>query len=560
MLEGMDVARINFSHGTYEEHLKRIEAVKKLRAELGLPVALLLDTKGPEIRIGRFEKGPVELKEGETFTLTLNECRGDNCRVFVSTPQLADNLKPGTDILLDDGLIRLSVEKIQGPDIICRVLVGGVLSDNKGINVPGVRLHMPYLSQKDIDDIKFGIENGFDFIAASFVRRADDLFDVLRVLEENGGSKIKVIAKIENSEGVENLDDIIKTADGVMVARGDMGVEIPFEELPRIQKLIIKKTYMAGKICITATQMLDSMIKNPRPTRAEATDVANAIYDGTSALMLSGETAVGKYPVESLKTMCKIALKTEADINYKKRFLNLETEKLPNVTDAISHATCSTAHSLQAAAIVTVTKTGKTARFISRYRPQTPIIGCTTDEIVYRQLSLSWGVKPVMANEMANTDDLFEHAMDLAMNTGIVKLGDIVVLTAGVPLGVSGTTNIIKVHVVGNVLVKGQGITQKTVIGKLCVCNSEEEALIRFSDGDILVIPETSNNVMKILKKAGGIITEKGGTASHAATVGLLLDIPVICGAESATKILKNGTVVTVDAAHGLVYNGETKI
>ncbi|MDP4152491.1 MAG: pyruvate kinase [Bacillota bacterium] len=560
MLGGMNVARLNFSHGTHEDHAIRVEMVKKMREELGLHVALMLDTKGPEIRLGRFEHDSITLNEGDFFTLTPEDFLGTETKAHISTDKLADCMHPGQSLLIDDGLLRLKLDHIDGRDLCCKVVVGGPLSNNKSVNVPGIHLDIPYLSDKDVSDILFAIKYDFDFIAASFTRSVEDVFDVLRILEENGGSHIQVIAKIENAEGVDNVEDIIKVSDGIMVARGDMGVEIDFEELPRIQKLLIKKTHLAGKKCITATQMLDSMIKNPRPTRAETTDVANAIYDGTSAIMLSGETSIGKYPVESLQTMCKIAERTEADINYKKRFSTFENESSLNVTDAISLATCATAHGLGAAAIITVTKTGKTARLISRYRPAAPIIGCTPDPRVARQLSMSWGVTPLIVEEMMSTDELFDHAVDLAMKSGYVKLGDLVVLTAGVPLGVAGTTNLIKVHTVGHVLVKGLGISKKSVIGKLCVCNSEEEAVMRFSDGDILVIPETSNAIMKILKRAGGIITEKGGAASHAATVGLVLDIPVICGAEGAVSILKNGATATVDASHGLVYNGETKV
>lgn len=555
MLAGMDVVRLNFSHGTHGEHKERIEKVKRLREELNMPVAIMLDNKGPAIRTCSLKDPCVNLNAGDTFILTAEDIVGDENRVSVTVKDLKDKVSRGDIVYLDDGCIQLVVDDIKGQDIICKIVCGGVLSNQKSVNVPGVKLNLPYLSQVDIEDILFGIENDVDFIAASFTRRASDIIEIKRILEQHGGSKIQIIAKIENGEGVENIDEIIKVSDGIMVARGDMGVEIPLEELPKIQKDIIKKVYMSGKKAITATQMLESMINNPRPTRAEITDVANAVYDGTSALMLSGETAVGKYPVLTLKTMCKIAERTENDINYKKRFHEYNLE-CPNVANAISHATVTTALDLDAAAIITVTKTGNTARMISKFRPACPIIGCTTDEGVRRQLNLSWGVIPILIEEKSNTDELFDYAVEKALETGVVKSGDLVVITSGVPLGVPGTTNILKVHLVGHILVSGTGVNKKSVVGRLCVCKNEQEALRKFEKGDILVIPETSNNIMSVLKNASGIITEKGGFASHAAVVGLSLDIPVICGAEYATDILKSGTIVTLDGSRGLIFSG----
>lgn len=560
MLGGMNVARLNFSHGTHEEHAERVAQVKRIREELGLPVALLLDTKGPELRLGLFEDGHTTLKEGEDFILTPAPFLGTAHKSHVSSDILSSCVRPGTIIMLDDGLLKLEVHKVDGDEVYTRVLVGGPISNHKSLNVPGVKIGLPYLSPKDVEDILFAIEHDFDYIAASFVRCAQDIADIAALLEENNGKDIQIIAKIENTEGVDNADDIIKLSDGIMVARGDMGVEIDFEELPRIQKMLIKKTCSAGKKCITATQMLDSMMKSPRPTRAETSDVANAVYDGTSAIMLSGETSVGKYPVESLRTMCRIAECTENAIDYKSRFAKSALSSSPNVTDAISYATCSTSHSLNAAAIITVTKSGKTARFISKYRPSCPIIGCTTDRKVWRQLALSWGVSPLLTEEMRTTDDLFEHSVNRAVESDLVRLGDLVVLTAGVPVGVSGTTNLIKVHTVGNILVAGLGVSHKSAFGPVCVCENAAQALATFEQGDILVIAETSNELMPILKHTKAIITEKGGAGSHAATVGLLLDIPVVCGAENATALLKNGAIVTVDGERGLVYSGVANV
>lgn len=553
MLEGMNVARFNFSHADHAYHKKNMERIKRLREELHLPISTLLDTKGPEIRIGKFKNGKVELKEGQIFTLTIDDIEGTEKGCSVLYKDLPNDVYPGATILLDDGLIAMTVISLTDTDIVCRVLNDGVVSNNKGVNVPGVKLSMPYISEKDRADIIFGIENGFDFIAASFTRNADDILEIRKILDEYNCTTMDIIAKIENTEGVDNLDAILRVADGVMVARGDMGVEIPLEDVPVLQKMMIKKAYNAGKRVITATQMLDSMIKNPRPTRAESTDVANAIYDGTSAIMLSGETAAGLYPVEALKTMVRIAIRAEKDIDYVKRFKMRDFDDTPDVTNAISHATCTTAHDLGASAIITVTKAGKTARMISKYRPNVPIIGCTTSSHVCRQLNLSWGVIPLLIEEESNTDELFEHAVDAAEKTGIISDGDLVVITAGVPLGISGTTNMMKVHVVGHILASGTGITNKTACARLCVCKTPEEAMENFNDGDILVIPQTSNALFDLIKRSSGIITELPGANSHAAIAGLAMDLPVLVGVANATSLLKSGAVVTLDAARGIV-------
>ena len=445
-LAGMNVARFNFSHGTQESHLETFRVVSRVRSELHMPIATLLDTKGPEIRLKTFANGPVILKEGGLFTLTTREVPGDENIVSITHMNLPQDLGQQTRILIDDGLVELHVESKTETDIISRVVSGGQISDRKGVNVPGVRFSMPYISEKDKDDVLFGIRSGFDYIAASFVRGAEDVQALRQLLDENGGEHVRIIAKIENADGVAHIEEIIEASDAVMIARGDMGVEIPFEEIPIIQKRMIKAASMAGRQVITATQMLESMVHNPRPTRAEITDVANAIYDGTSATMLSGETASGKYPVEAVKTMARIAERAENDIDYRKRFLERSmAESSETITDAISHATCLIALNMHAAAIVTVTKSGTTAKMISRFRPNMPIIACTPDASTYRQLSLSWGVTPVLIGEERITDVLFEHAVDASVDTGIISKGDLVVLTAGVPLSISGTTNLIKV-------------------------------------------------------------------------------------------------------------------
>lgn len=449
ILGGMNGARFNFSHGTYEEQDKRMALFKGLREKLKKPVAMILDTKGPEIRLKNFKEGKVHLEKDQVFTLTGRDVEGTNEIVSITYEDLYQDVKVGNHILIDDGLVDMMVTKIKGKDIICQVKNSGFVSNHKGVNVPDIHLSLPYMSEKDKADIIFGIEHGVDFIAASFTRSAQDVLQVRKLLADNGGTDINIIAKIENSEGVQKIDEIIEAADGIMVARGDMGVEIPEEEVPVIQKMIIKKVYEAGKQVITATQMLDSMMKNPRPTRAETTDVANAIYDGTSVVMLSGETASGDYPLEALDMMVRIINRTEKDIDYRGRFFRHERKANPDITDAISHATCTTAYDLNAKAIINVTKSGKSARMISRYRPITDIIGCSTSEKVSRQLNMSWGVTPVLLKQKMDVFSLFEHAITTCQNQELVEEGDVVVITSGVPIGISGTTNLMKVHIVG---------------------------------------------------------------------------------------------------------------
>ncbi len=446
---GMNVARFNFSHGSYEEHMHKLKLLKRLRNELDLPVAALLDTKGPEIRIKKFKEERVMLEKGQTFTLTTKEVEGTKEIVSVTYKDLPKDLEIGSSVLIDDGLIAMKVIEKDDESVKCEVLNDGVVSNNKGVNLPGTDISMPFISEKDRQDIIFGAKNGFDFIAASFTRCADDVNQVRQILKENGGENLKIVAKIENLQGVNNIDEIIEAADAIMIARGDMGVEIPNEEVPVLQKKIIKQAYKSGTPVITATQMLDSMMKNPRPTRAETTDVANAIYDGTSAIMLSGETAAGKYPIEALKTMVRIAERTEQDIDYVRRFQFSELETEPDVTSAISHATCTTAHDLNAKAIITVTKSGRTALNISQFRPACPIMGCAMHPQVCRQLNLAWGVTPLHIREEEDTFILFDRAIKEVKNKGYVVDGDLTVITAGVPLGISGNSNLLKVQIVG---------------------------------------------------------------------------------------------------------------
>lgn len=449
MLKGMNVVRLNFSHGTYEEHKIKVDMVKKLRQELNLPIALLLDTKGPEIRTGIFANGFVELKEDQVFTFVREDIEGDNQKCSVTYKDLYQDVTPGNVVLVNDGLIEMLVEAVEGTNIVCRVKNSGIIGSHKGMHVRGASLKLPSVTPKEIQDVQFAIKNDFDFIALSFVRSKEDVLQIRSILNADGGNDIQVIAKIESREGIENADEIIEISDGIMVARGDLGVDISPEEVPTVQKMLIARCNMAGKPVITATQMLESMVHNPRPTRAEASDVANAIYDGTSAVMLSGETAAGKYPIESLEMMVRIIEKTEQGIDYEERFASKRFDIPVNITNAISHATCTTAHDLDAVAIISITKSGHTARMVSKFKPAYPIIAVTTSERIRRQLALWWGIYPFVIERQTNTDELFRQAVDKAIETGMVKKGDIVVLTAGVPAGVSGTTNIMKVEVAG---------------------------------------------------------------------------------------------------------------
>ncbi len=553
MQKGMNVARFNFSHGTHEEAKQRMDKVKSMREELNLPIATLLDTKGPEIRLKTFENGKIMLQEGQLFTLTTGDEIGNEDHAAITYPDLYKDVSVGTRILIDDGLIEMHVVRFEDKNIVCEVENGGPVSDRKGINVPNVELSFPYITEKDYDDIVFGIEQGFDLIAASFTRCADDILQIHNILEEHGGQRIRIIAKIENQQGVNNIDEILRVADGLMVARGDLGVELPFENVPIVQKMLISKSYNTGKQAVTATQMLDSMMTRPRPTRAEATDVANAIYDGTSAIMLSGETAAGQYPVEALETMVKIAIEAEQHIDYAERMRNREVMSNPDITNAIAHATCTTALDLNASAIVTVTNSGLTCYMVSKFQPTCPIIGCSIYPETCRLLNMAWGVTPVLVERQENSDELFDHAVECAKDAGLIKDGEIVVITAGIPLGISGTTNMIKVHVAGHVLVTGKGLDDRKVSGNVCVAQNAEDLKSKFKDGDIIVAKDTTNEMMEQIRMSSGLILEEEGENSHGAIAGLTLNVPVITGAVHATEILKTGSYVQMDAETGLV-------
>ena len=555
---GMDVARLNFSHGTHAEHAATIAAVRQAAKEEDKIVAILMDTKGPEIRLGTFQGGKAYLREGEEFILTTREVVGNNSIASVNYAGLTADVQAGMQILLADGLLVLEVVKVTADEIFCKVLAGGEVSDHKGVNVPGAKLRMPAVSEKDRQDIIFAIEHDLDFIATSFTRTADDVLAIRAILEEYR-SDIHIIAKIENQEGVDNLEKILEVADGIMVARGDLGVEVPTEEVPLLQKILISKCNEAGKPVITATQMLDSMIRNPMPTRAEASDVANAIFDGTDAVMLSGETAIGKYPVAAVRTMDRIARRAETALQYEKILESFQPPVERNVTDAIAYATCHVAKELGAAAIITSTHSGFTARNVSKYKPQARIVAVTPRQEVARKLVLNWGVFPVLCRPATTTDEMFSAALEAAEASHYIKKGDLVVITAGVPVGVSGTTNLLRVLTVGEILLKGAGLGRKAVTGKVRIANSASEAK-DLQAGEILVAAATDKDFVPYLEKAGGLLVEEGGLTSHAAVVALHLGLPAIVGATGALKLLTNGQTVTLDTVRGLVYRGKATV
>ncbi|TKC15778.1 pyruvate kinase [Robertmurraya kyonggiensis] len=562
MEAGMNVARLNFSHGDFEEHGNRIKNIREASQKLNKNVAILLDTKGPEIRTNNMVNGAIELEAGKNITISMTEVEGTEDKFSITYEGLIDDVEAGSKILLDDGLIGLEVIEIDrsAKEIHTKILNSGTLKNKKGVNVPGVSVKLPGITEKDAKDILFGIEQGVDFIAASFVRRASDVMEIRKLLEENNGTHINIIPKIENQEGVDNIDEILEVSDGLMVARGDLGVEIPAEEVPLVQKNLIKKCNDLGKPVITATQMLDSMQRNPRPTRAEASDVANAIFDGTDAIMLSGETAAGMYPVEAVQTMHNIASRAETALDHKRLLSKRTKESDTNITDAIGQSVAHTALNLSVSAIITPTESGHTARMISKYRPKAPIVAVTSHPSVYRRLALVWGVYPQLGVQADTTDDMLDTAVQASLNCQIVKHGDLVVITAGVPVGESGTTNLMKIHLVGDVLVKAQGIGRKSSYGKVVVARDAKEAISKVTEGSVLVTIGSDADMVPAIEKSSALITEEGGLTSHAAVVGLSLGIPVIVGAENATSILKDGQEITVDANRGVVYNGHASV
>lgn len=559
---GMNVSRLNFSHGNHEEHAARIKNIRVAAEKTGKKIGILLDTKGPEIRTNDMENGAVELKTGQECIISMNEVLGTAEKFSVTYDQLIDDVHPGAKILLDDGLIGLEVISIDKEEnqIKTKVLNAGILKNKKGVNVPGVSVNLPGITEKDTKDILFGIEQGVDFIAASFVRRATDVLEIRQLLEENNGSHIQIIPKIENQEGVDNINEILEVSDGLMVARGDLGVEIPAEEVPLVQKDLIKKCNTQGKPVITATQMLDSMQRNPRPTRAEASDVANAIFDGSDAIMLSGETAAGQYPVEAVQTMHNIASRAESALNHKELLSLRSKETEHNITDAIGQSVAHTALNLEVNAIITPTESGHTARMISKYRPKAPIIAVTSNDHVVRRLALVWGVYPQLGQKAETTDEMLASAVEESVNSGHVSHGDLVVITAGVPVGEAGTTNLMKIHVVGGILAKGQGIGRKSAYGRVVLAKDAQEAISKVKQGSILVTIGSDRDMVPALEKCSALITQEGGLTSHAAVVGLNLGIPVIVGVENAMTLFNDGQEITVDSARGVIYKGHASV
>ncbi|KGA97856.1 pyruvate kinase [Alkalihalobacillus alcalophilus ATCC 27647 = CGMCC 1.3604] len=558
---GMNVARLNFSHGDYEEHGARIKNIREASKITGKTVAILLDTKGPEIRTQTLENGMVELKAGQSLIVSMNEVVGNNEIISITYPELVKDVQIGSTLLLDDGLIELEVTELRDSELVTKVKNSGVLKNKKGVNVPNVSVNLPGITDKDAADIRFGIEQDVDFVAASFVRRASDVLEIRELLESNGGGTIKIIPKIENQEGVDNIDEILQVSDGLMVARGDLGVEIPVEEVPLVQKQLIKKCNTEAKPVITATQMLDSMQRNPRPTRAEASDVANAIFDGTDAIMLSGETAAGDYPVEAVQTMNKIAARAEQGLNYKAMLNKItKAEDTMTTTSAIGQSVVHTAFNLNTSYILSATESGYTAQIVSKYRPKADIIAVTSNKNAFRQLSLVWGVIPVLGEKAKSTDHMLEITVDAAVESGIIKQGERVVITAGVPVGESGTTNLIKVHVIGEVIAKGQGIGRSSVTGQIVIAKDAGEAIAKVKSNSILVMQSTDKDMIPAFEKAAAVITEEGGLTSHAAVVGLSLNTPVIVGVQNALNLFTEGEDVTVDSTRGDIYRGHASV
>lgn len=559
---GMNVARLNFSHGNHEEHKARIDRINEAARRKGKVVGILLDTRGPEIRTHSMKDGRVELEAGQQVDISMNEVEGTSDVFSITYDKLIEDVGNGSTILLDDGLIQLEViGKDEAKGLIhTKIINSGTLKDKKGVNVPDVQVQLPGMTEKDASDILFGIQEGVDFIAASFVRRASDVMEIRSLLEANGGASLQIIPKIENGEGVDNIDEILMLSDGLMVARGDLGVEIPSEEVPLIQKKLIEKCNQAGKPVITATQMLDSMQHNPRPTRAEASDVANAILDGTDAIMLSGETAAGQYPVESVQTMDKIARRTEEAVDYRSVVTTRRREKHGNMTEAIGQSAAYTALNLKVKAVLAPTRSGHTARMIAKYRPGCPVIALTFSEKSSRKLTLTWGIYPIVGKDVRSIDEVLQDSVDQSVKRGYVDHGDVVVITAGVPVGEIGTTNLMKIHVVGNLLVRGQGIGKTASFGRAVVAKTAEEALVHDTTDAILVTTGTDRDMMPAIEKCAGLITEEGGLTSHAAVVGLSLGIPVIVGVENATSIIKQGSEITMDAESGVIYNGHASV
>ena len=555
---GMNVARFNFSHGDREWHLRMLSLVRQVEKELQVPIAALLDTKGPEIRTGKVQGGSALLEQGALVTFTTEDILGNSSRVTVNYPGLPSEVSPGQEIFADDGTLHFRVEKISGRDVICRVVVGGLLRDTKGVNIPGGALSLPALSEKDLEDIRWGVANDMEYIAVSFVRCRNDILEVRKIMEEAGG-RMKVIAKIETRDAVGNIGEIADVVDGMMVARGDLGVEIPTEDVPLEQKRIIDICRAKGKAVIVATQMLDSMIRNPRPTRAEASDVANAVLDGADAVMLSGETANGAYPLRAVETMSRIVSKAEEGIEAWQRPFRGPAETM-GVPDAVSSAAVLVARQLDAAAIVSMTTSGSTARMVSKHRPPCPVLAATPSMRTWRELALYWGVTPILRDEMKDRNSAVDSALASCLAAGLLREGDLAVVTAGVPFGTTGTTNMLQVHITGRILLKGLPLLKKDAGGEVCLARTSREALEKMRPGAVLVVGASDREYLPAMKLASAVIAEEGGLTSHAAVVSLELGIPCIVNAKGALALLRDGMTVTVDGYAGILYMGNVKL
>jgi len=561
MNAGMNVARLNFSHGSHEEHKARIDTIRKVAKRLNKTIGLLLDTKGPEIRTHNMKDGLIVLEKGKEVIVSMNEVEGTPEKFSVTYENLINDVNIGSYILLDDGLVELQVKEINKDkgEVKCDILNTGELKNKKGVNLPGVKVNLPGITDKDADDIRFGIKENVDFIAASFVRRPSDVLDIRQILEEEK-AEITIFPKIENQEGIDNIDEILEVSDGLMVARGDMGVEIPPEKVPMVQKDLIRKCNKLGKPVITATQMLDSMQRNPRATRAEASDVANAIYDGTDAVMLSGETAAGQYPEEAVKTMRNIAVSAEAAQDYKKLLSDRTKLVETSLVNAIGVSVAHTALNLNVKAIVAATESGSTARTISKYRPHSDIIAVTPSEKTARQCAIVWGVNPVVKEGRKTTDALLNNAVATAVETGRVSNGDLIIITAGVPTGEKGTTNMMKIHLVGDEIAKGQGVGRGSVVGHAIVADSASDLEGKDLSDKVIITNSVDETLVPYVEKAIGLITEENGITSPSAIIGLEKGIPTVVGVEQATKEIKNDMLVTLDASQGKVFEGYANV
>lgn len=557
---GANIFRFNFSHGDHPEHLGRIENVHKAEEITGKHVGLMLDTKGAEIRTTVQKEGKINFEIGDKVRISMDpSIEGTHDKIAVTYPGLYDDTHVGGHVLFDDGLIDMVIDEKDdaNKELVCHVLNHGVLGSRKGVNAPGVSINLPGITEKDSSDIRFGLENKINYIAASFVRKAQDVLDIRELLKEKNMEDVQIFPKIESQEGIDNFEEIIAVSDGLMVPRGDMGVEIPAELVPMVQKRIIKKCNAAGIPVITATQMLESMQENPRPTRAEASDVANAVFDGTDATMLSGESANGDYPVEAVATMARIDQQAENALSELGTFQLNEFDKT-DVTETIGLSVARAAKNLGVKTIVAATESGYTAKMISKYRPDADILAVTFDERTKRGLMLNWGVYPTVAEKPTTTDEMFELAAQKAVDLGFASEGDLILITAGVPVGERGTTNVMKIQMIGSKLLEAQGVGQKSVVANAVVASSAEEAIKKAKDGMVLVVPTTDKEYMPAIEKAAAVIVEEGGLTSHAAVVGIAQDIPVIVGAQDATSTIADGELVTVDSRRGIVYRGET--